>query len=220
MRKVMVGCKEISKRKLQHLYVAKRLTLIEIAELYGCNDETIRNYLIKFDIKRRRNAPRYIRSVKSLTPTKASYFAGIVDGEGTITIAKSTRSIGGLTPLLSVSNTDKGLIDWLTKNIGGKVTIKKPEKAHYKVGYRWYMYSVLDVSIMLKMIYPYLIIKKENARKVLNFCEWRLSISMKSRKNPIIYPREPNGNFATAEKIIYGEYDNLIKISGKKKGDD
>jgi len=96
---------------------------------------------------RRRNAPRYIRSVKNLTSVQSSYFAGIVDGEGTITVAKSTRSIGDLTPLLAVVNTNKELIDWLVDNIGGNVSIKKPEKKHYKVGYRWYIYSVLDIKI-------------------------------------------------------------------------
>jgi hypothetical protein len=139
--------------------------------------------------------------------------AGIVDGEGTITIAKSTRSIGGITPLLSVVNTDTKLINWLVKNVGGNVTIKKKQKPHYKDGYRWYMYSVIDVWFSLKYIYPYLIIKKSNAKKVLAFCKWRLQKSKVSRRNPIEYPREPNGNFAKANKIIYGKYNSLLKVT-------
>lgn len=168
MTKILVNGKEIQKRKLKHLYLAERMTLVEIAKLYNCDDETIRNYLAKFNIKRRRDAPRYVRSVKKLTPTQAAYFAGIVDGEGTISIIKSTKSVGGLSPKLSVKNTDKKLIGWLMNNIGGKFSSHQPQNPKWK-----------------------------------RACEWRLKIAKKANRKPISYPREPNGNFAKAEKMIY-----------------
>lgn len=205
------------KRKLRNLYVARRFSTIEISKLYRCSEETIRNYLIKFKIKRRRDAPRYIRTVKRLTKTQTSYFAGIIDGEGTITIAKSNRSIGGITPLVSVKNTDKKLINWLLKNVGCKVSEYKPRNERWKLSYRWYTYSVSDVYEIIRMIYPYLIIKKNNAKKVLAFCKWRIKISRKSRKNPIIYPRESDGNFSKAKRIIYDNYNSILKIAGGTK---
>lgn len=207
----------IPKRILKSMYVGKRMTTLEISKYYHCGDETIRNYLIRYNIKRRRNAPRYIRTVKKLSKIQASYFAGIVDGEGTITIAKSTRSIGDLTPLISVANTDEKLINWLKDNIGCKVTASQPKNIKYKLHYRWYSYSVLDVYIIIKMIYPYLIIKKSNVKKVLAFCRWRLNVSKKSRKYPIVYPHEPNGHFAKVRKIIYGEYDDVITVRKQKE---
>ena len=209
---------KFNKRKLKHLYVAKRLTTDEIAKFYDCNDETIRNYLIKFGIKRRRDAPRYTRSVKKLTKTQISYLAGIIDGEGTITTTKSSGSIGGLTPLVSVANTDKKLIDWLKENIGGNVTASQPKNKNWKLKYRWYLYSVLDVSIIIKMIFPYLIIKKKNAHRVLTFCNWRLKLSKESRKKPIVYPRKSNGDFAKTKKIVYNLKDKK-ELEGFKKND-
>lgn len=195
--------KSIDERHLRHMYVAKRMTTVEIAQHYGCNDETIRNRLSDFGIKRRRDGPRYVRTVKHLSMTQRAYLAGIVDGEGTITLAKSTRSVGGITPLFSVTNTDVGLIQWLKNNVGGNVTVKPAEKSHYKTGYRWYTYSVRDVLELIKMVYPYLIVKRDNAEEVLSFCKWRISLAEKSRETPKVYAFQENGKFASVEPTIY-----------------
>ena len=167
----------IPKRPLKSMYLGKRMTTLEISKYYNCGDETVRNYLIKYKIKRRRDAPRYIRTIKHLSKTQASYLAGIIEGEGTITIVKSARLIGDLTPSLSVANTNKDLIDWLLNNVGGRVMSSQPKNKNYKLKYNWITSSVLDVSVIIKMVYPYLIIKKSNAKKVLAFCKWRLNVS-------------------------------------------
>lgn len=195
--------KSIDKRHLRHLYVAKRMTTVEISQHYGCNDETIRNRLSDFGIKRRRDGPRYVRTVKNLSMTQRAYLAGIVDGEGTITLAKSTRSVGGITPLLSVANTDMKLINWLSNNIGGKVSVKAKPNERCKTGYRWYTCSVRDVLELIKMVYPYLIIKKDNAEEVLSFCKWRLSLAEKSRETTKVYAFQENGKFDKVAPIIY-----------------
>lgn len=200
----------LPKKELKRMYLTKRMTTLEISKFYGCNEETVRNYLIEYGIKRRRDAPRFIKSVKKLTRLQASYFAGIVDGEGTITIAKSTRSIGGLTPLFSVANTDKKLIDWLMKNVGGKVTASQPKNKKWKIKYRWYSYTIVDVCALINMVYPYLIIKKENAKRVLKFCKWRMKLAGESYKKEAVYSRRPDGRFAKSKKINYRGENNGI----------
>lgn len=64
---------------------------------------------------------KYVR--KSYKPTVLAYMAGIVDGEGSLSIGSyAVTSIGTpqFTTYLSITNTDKNLIDWLVENFGSK----------------------------------------------------------------------------------------------------
>ena len=57
-----------------------------------------------------------------MTPTEAAYFAGIIDGEGTVTVVISDlgRSFPQLRPRLMISSTDYELLEWLVQ-FGGNV---------------------------------------------------------------------------------------------------
>ena len=64
---------------------------------------------------------KYVR--KSYKPTVLAYLAGIVDGEGSLSIGSyAVTSIGTpqFTTYLSVTNTNKELIDWLVNTFGSK----------------------------------------------------------------------------------------------------
>lgn len=67
--------------------------------------------------------------VEQLSDIDKAYIAGLVDGEGSIMITKqmpTSRVSGNVTPQymfrVSVSNTHKGVLDWLHSKCGGELT--------------------------------------------------------------------------------------------------
>ena len=108
------------------------------------------------------------RKIKKLTMLERGYVAGVLDGEGTITLSVKQR--GGTHHLaVTVSGTERSLINYLQKTIGaGKVTNKKIYQSHHKPSFTYSIYSrqALDV---LKQVEPHLqTYKKKRARLVLD----------------------------------------------------
>lgn len=98
---------------------------------------------------------------------KLAYLAGLLDGEGSILISntfKGTRQI----PIVRVNNTDKKMIDWIKKEFGGHINSKdRTRKPHWKILYRWETNAIKDTYLILNAVFPYLITKKQNAKKVI-----------------------------------------------------
>lgn len=116
---------------------------------------------------------KYLRpgKVGSFNETEKAYIAGIVDGEGSVTI-NVTRC--RWSPLISVLNTCEELIDWLVPCFHtNKLPVKSP-KGHRK-RYVINVWKTWDVIAILEQITPYLIVKKRNAELVLEFCKLKLN---------------------------------------------
>jgi hypothetical protein len=65
------------------------------------------------------------RTVKELSPVDAAYIAGLIDGEGTVSLLRKHRQ-DSRQVVVSVSNTERPLLDYLIEAIGaGKVTGKR-----------------------------------------------------------------------------------------------
>jgi hypothetical protein len=90
-------------------------------------------------------------------PTDLAYLAGILDGEGSISICGSPRNV----VRVGISNTDEGLIKWLA-SIGGGVSKKTPSP-NCKQCYHWQVYSRFDVRAFLIAVVPYMRIKQNKA---------------------------------------------------------
>jgi intein/homing endonuclease len=113
-----------------------------------------------------------------------AYFAGIMDGEGTITICRSEymakRKAEGIRPArqyhtigislkISVKNTDLRLIKWLKSRFGGEYyldTGKKP--ANWNDSYVWHHKAESKEEFLLAIL-PYLIVKREQALTALEY---------------------------------------------------
>jgi len=110
--------------------------------------------------------------------TIRAYIAGLIDGEGCITITR--RKVKRLKtdnwfyePQVIVSNTDKRLSDFLLDLCGGWVaTVTKTQKECHKPSYHWKITGD-NMRRLLKDIIPYLRIKKEQARIVLQFPSYK-----------------------------------------------
>lgn len=97
---------------------------------------------------------------------KLLYLAGIIDGEGHITIVpiKNGRGKSYLTPRMVVTQKDVRLITWLKDNFGGHAyTYTNPK-------YPWSRWELRGkpVVLLVKQLHPYLIVKKEQSDPIFN----------------------------------------------------
>jgi hypothetical protein len=63
-----------------------------------------------------------------------AYAAGLIDGEGTVTLMKQARA-QRRSPVISVSSTTKELVDFMKSNFGGHIVTLKPTQ--FKQAYHW-----------------------------------------------------------------------------------
>jgi hypothetical protein len=95
------------------------------------------------------------RTVRTLTDAEAGYVAGIVDGEGTVSLV---RHHGGerRRPVVSVANTEYDLLLYLKTCIGaGRITRKCIAKDHHTPSFVFAIYSRQALEL-LRQIVPHL----------------------------------------------------------------
>ncbi|MGN7176088.1 hypothetical protein BK139_11940 [Paenibacillus sp. FSL R5-0490] len=95
---------------------------------------------------------------------EAAYIAGIIDGEGTITLTRMHAS-EHRRPCITIASTDKELLDYLQTLAGGTIINKK----NYKPGIHKNSFSLNikqkeKVMYLLKQISPYLRVDKKRNR--------------------------------------------------------
>lgn len=123
---------------------------------------------------------------------KRSYFAGIIDGEGNISITcynySKPRKYKRHRLLLAVTNTDKKLIVWIKRNFGGSYYSYWNKYPKSKEIHRWECCDKQAENI-INDIFPYLIIKKNQAKLAIKFRE-TIGINGKCIDDKIIRKRE------------------------------
>jgi hypothetical protein len=92
------------------------------------------------------------------------YFAGLVDGEG------SVRFIRKIRPFVAVYNTEKRIMDWLQENVGGKASEVKARKGR-KPMWHWRIDATRDVYKICVSIRHLLLAKQDDADIVIRFLE-------------------------------------------------
>src|SRR3990167_11382254 len=105
--------------------------------------------------------------MQELSEPERGYLAGILDGEGYVTLAGRD---GGkyFTPFVEVCNTRAELIQWLGIKFGGHVNLKvQPKKPQYKPCFYWSIAGQKALHV-LRMARPYLMLKQEQADILLS----------------------------------------------------
>ncbi len=106
--------------------------------------------------------------------TVLAYLAGIIDGEGWIRIAKATNPrLVSHNPVIGCGMTQPDAVELLHETFGGSIRWAKAtcrNASPCKPVRHWYLNSTNDVATMLRLVHPYLHIKKEQANLVLDFC--------------------------------------------------
>ena len=125
------------------------------------------------------------------------WLAGIIDGEGTITIC---RIRGFMRPIVQVVNSSPAILlecqNIWTKIIGRKLNLGAVKKYGLEISQCYRIQSVKhdDIDVLLKVLYPYLIGKKEQARLVLDFIAIRKQVLRRPRIGVKGGQHKPYGN--------------------------
>ncbi len=126
---------------------------------------------------------KYEQTMLFLDHDDVVYLAGIVDGEGHIGMTALKRENGKdwFTPRLNITNTDLRLMKWLQNKLGNKglnVYIHKAKVVPrgWKQRYTFQVSGPASIYAVLMQIYPYLILKKEQAKLAMDFASTRLGL--------------------------------------------
>jgi hypothetical protein len=93
---------------------------------------------------------------------EAAYAAGILDGEGSISL---TRNHSGRwpSPQVSVASTDRELVEWLKERFGGSISIKQPRKPQHSLSYDWKL-TDRRALCFLQIVRHYLVLRRKILR--------------------------------------------------------
>lgn len=108
---------------------------------------------------------RSCRKVNNITIEDAAYLAGFVDGEGSIILHRSRDRTA---MRIAITNTNKGVIDWIQTITGvGNIVEKKSKNAKHKDCYIWLCNSQSAEDVLIQIL-PYLKIKIQQAELAIN----------------------------------------------------
>jgi len=137
--------------------------------------------------------------------TDLAYIAGIIDGEGFITIRCDRKANDKHSLYVGVGNTERWLLEWLRANFGGKlVTSHKPEG--YKDFFQWAIVS-RSAGNFLELVLPYLRLKKGQAELALQFQEKKYNEATGKRRGS-----------RTSDEIIYEKACQVLMSALNKRG--
>ena len=128
------------------------------------------------------------RKTINLKREEWSYLAGIIDGEGMITIEKQRRS-DSFHPKIAITTTNKNLSNWLQEKVNTSCVISQNKHPTWKAKYECFIHGY-SCKPILENILHFLKIKDKHAKLVLEFINLRLSrkdIRFHSRREKEIY---------------------------------
>lgn len=104
--------------------------------------------------------------------TMWAYIAGLMDGEGCIRIEGIRKNHRGSQLQISLGNTNKEVIDWLYRKIGGSITIYKRGCIGFLKKPAFYVWRTCakNAQYFLENIETYSIIKRQEILLALEFC--------------------------------------------------
>ena len=136
---------------------------------------------------------------KQHDPLHLAYMAGIIDGEGSITMGNysfTAKKTPQFTTYLAITTTDIALCEWLMNTFTGKFhkyTARQIPENSRRTPYRWQVTGNRLTDILSKTL-PYLIIKKYQAE---------IMLKMRETYNNRFYMRGKQGPSISKELIAY-----------------
>ncbi|HFD81287.1 MAG TPA: hypothetical protein ENK05_12985 [Gammaproteobacteria bacterium] len=106
------------------------------------------------------------KRVKPLSPADSAYIAGVIDGEGTVTLCRKHRNENHQVAV-SISNTDYDLLKYVLDTVGaGKITRKRIQKSHHTPSYVYAVYNRQALQLLAQIV-PYLKTYKAQRTRLL-----------------------------------------------------
>ena len=105
------------------------------------------------------------RNVNSLSTVNASYLAGLIDGEGTVTLTRLSKNRQrGLA--VTISNTERAILDHVLRVVGvGKITNKRRSRANHTPSYTFQIANRQALDL-LRQVRPFLRSHKSERAKL------------------------------------------------------
>jgi hypothetical protein len=105
--------------------------------------------------------------LNKLTETQAAYLAGIIDGEGTITLTRTHRC-ENRRPVVSISSTELPLLCYVRSVVGaGRITNKARTRAHHSPSFAYVLLSRQALTLLGQVAQYLRTYKSERARLLL-----------------------------------------------------
>lgn len=114
-------------------------------------------------------------TIEILTLLHPAYIAGIVDGEGCLTLVTSRGGGGGystIRPVLAIANTNRDLLEAVRNTLdAGAVNIMRGGRIAgvHRMGWQYQATGRATLHRILTMIRPYLVLKAAQADVILQF---------------------------------------------------
>lgn len=100
--------------------------------------------------------------------TEVAYFAGLLDGEGYISVAKRGRHFA---PIVNITNTNLDLLYWVQDRFGGEIYPVSDGRnfPNAKDCYRIMWNGHGEIATVIAAVMPYLVAKKAQAHLIAEF---------------------------------------------------
>lgn len=109
-----------------------------------------------------------------------AYTAGLIDGEGTITLSRQNKKALWRCPIISCSSTSYELLQFLKDNWGGSISKHKTYQDHHKQSWSWKLCRRRALA-MLHEISPYML-EPEKVRRSRMLLDEYLEITPRNGK--------------------------------------
>jgi len=108
------------------------------------------------------------KEANKLNNADKAYLAGLIDGEGTVTLTRRYKGAHRYIAI-TISNNERLLLEWVLKTVGvGNITNKRTYDKKHAPSYAYQVFSRQAISI-LEQVYPHLrTYKRERARLALD----------------------------------------------------
>jgi len=124
--------------------------------------------------------------IQEPTPTDIAYLAGLLDGEGSICIFRSTHRDGSSRHWINVTigNTHHGVLKWIQSIFGGRLASNAEQyKPQNHETWRWRV-NAKEAALILRLVSAYLKIKTSKLVLQLNFKSILSNIANLTQQNP------------------------------------
>jgi len=179
------GWSKYTPEQLETLFEAyKRMPLREAAVLAGLTYNAAFFQLQSRGLTKKPFSASITLHPVTISESDVCYFAGLIDGEGTVTIRKVNRGTDrnfSYRPCLIVANTDKRLIDWLMETFPSPRRFDSRITPQQSTAYRFWLEG-LGYLPLFEALQPKLVIKGDILELVIEWTRERLS---QSRTDPL-----------------------------------
>ena len=129
------------------------------------------------------------------TDAEVAWLAGLLEGEGSFLAVRRKRD-GAVLPRISMTTTDRDIIDRVVALMGGSVSeIRRPNK---KVAWGWAVGSFAHVEYWMTRLYPHMgARRRQQIDVVLNARPWGAN----TKRSAVIAKSWASGNRANRRKV-------------------